>query len=273
MIVAVVLGVPAVARAGDLGDLRSEVRGGSSSASDSSDDDDDDEGDIEDDGGSDVGAAVGATIVGMAQAASAQFGPPGFSRYPYEIRRGGWHRGWAIRPGRGPKPGRMRRWSMRVAGEGAFLGGGLWRAALDAEVAWWRLSLRSDLGFYIEQPERDALYLGTTAAYLALVMQPRLVWRVGGGPQYMIDAVPVGDPRREDAVGGVASTTIDGFPVRPIVVSGRLDAGKLGAATTLTVRGTVGLLVRRFEVFGGYERRAIGRLVLHGPVFGARVWF
>lgn len=270
MIVVALAAAPAVANAGDLGDLRREVRGGSSSSDDDSDDSDDS---VSDDGGGEVGAAIGASLVEVAKEAAEQFGAPGFASYPYRLDGSGWRPGWVIRPGRDRARPQPKRWSVRVAGEGAFLGDGLWRSSLDAEVSWWRLTLRSDLGFYLEQPERDALYLGTTAGYLSLVMQPRLVWRIGGGPQYMIDALPVGDPRREDAVGGVASTTIDGFPVRPIVVSGRLDAGKLGAATTFTVRGTVGFLVRRFEAFGGYERRAIGKLVLQGPVFGVRVWF
>lgn len=89
----------------------------------------------------------------------------------------------------------------------------------------------------------------------------------------MIDAKKLGDPRREDAIGVNGSTTLDVFPVRPLVISGRVDLGRLGAATTFTARATLGFPVRRFEGYGGYEYRSIGRVRFAGPVFGVRLWF
>jgi hypothetical protein len=49
--------------------------------------------------------------------------------------------------------------------------------------------------------------------------------------------------------------------------------GQLGAAPAVLGRVTAGVIIRRFEAFGGYEARRVGEVVLHGPTVGARVWF
>lgn len=46
-------------------------------------------------------------------------------------------------------------------------------------------------------------------------------------------------------------------------------SGRLGSID----RGTVGLIVNRFELYGGYEGRRIGKVSLHGPTLGLRAWF
>ncbi len=274
---------PRTAMAGPLDDLRSEVGGGSSSgsSSDSSHDSSDDDDDDDDDSGS-LAASISAAIVESITETSARLGRPGFARYPYEQRElaggpdptRGPYRGWVRRLGAGPATKvRGKSWSLRAAVEGAYLRNDSWRGAFDIEAAWWRLSLRSDASLYIDRNGPDGLWLGNTNAYFAFVMQPKVIWRLGMGAQYMIDATRVDDPRREDAVGFDASTTLDVFLVRPLVISARGDVGRLGGATTGTVRGTLGFMVRRFEGYGGYELRSVGRVRMHGPVLGVRVWF
>jgi len=268
---------PSTAIAGPLDDIRSEVGGGSSSGS-SSDSDDDSSSDCcdsDDDSGS-GGSAIGEAIVDSIMETSAQLGRPSFARHPYEQRTlaSGPYRGYVRRPGADPSTKvRGKSWSLRVAVEGAYLRNDLWRSAFDIEAAWWRISLRSDAGLYIDRNGPDGLWLGNTNAYFAFVMQPKVIWRLGMGAQYMLDAKRIDDPRRQDAVGFDASSTLDVFLVRPLVISARGDVGRLGGATTGTVRGTLGFMVRRFEGYGGYELRSVGRVRMHGPVFGVRVWF
>lgn len=45
------------------------------------------------------------------------------------------------------------------------------------------------------------------------------------------------------------------------------------AAHVLSARATAGLLLRRFELYGGYEGMRIGLRSLRGPVLGLRTWF
>ncbi len=260
---------PTVAHAGKLGSMRSEVRGSSSSES-SADDDSSDSDDDGDGGDGSAGASVGAAIAEVIAETNAKQGRPVFASYPY--RNG--HTGWVHRNGRKPAldaPGKP--WSLNVALEGASLGDQVWRASVAAEISWRRLSLRNDTGLYLERPAADASYLGSAAFCVAFLMQPNVVWKLGLGPGYLIDARRVDDPTRLDAAGANLSTTVDVFPVRPVVLSGRADFGNLGAAKTFLVRGTVGFAVRRFEGYGGYEYRGVGNVRFGGPVFGVRLWF
>lgn len=261
--------VPRAAQAGKLGDMRSEVAGSSSSSDSSSSDGGSSDGDSDSDG-SDVGSEAGAALVAALVEFNAAQGRPMFAPYPYRHD----HRGWVHRNGSPPArdaPGKP--WSLRAAAEGAWFGDGVWRTSIDAEFAWRRLSLRNVTGLYLEPGARDASYLGSAGLYIAAVMRPKAVWRLGLGPGYLIDARRLDDPTRTDAVGIEGSTTLDVFLVRPIVFSARADLGKLGAATTFMTRATVGFAVRRFEGYGGFEYRAVGKVRFGGPVFGVRVWF
>lgn len=270
------LAFPTVAHAGPLGDMRDEVGGddddddGSSGGGGWSSGDDDDDSDD----GDGVGAAIGAAIVESIIEHNHALGRPAFARYPYEKRSAASlpYTGWVHRTKRSPGA-QTKSWSLRVAVEGAYLGDDLWRSAWDIELAWRRLSLRSETGFYIERGFADALWMGSVVGYVAFVMQPKVVWRIGLGPSYMVDARRLDDPKRFDAAGIDGSTTLDVFPVRPLVLSGRADVGRLGKALTVSARATLGFMVRRFEGYGGYEYRAVGSVKARGPVFGVRVWF
>jgi len=136
-----------------------------------------------------------------------------------------------------------------------------------------RCATRSTTTTAVAAGARTTTTTTTTTSYLAFIMQPKVVWRVGLDAGYMIDARRIDDPARQDAVGINGSTTLDVFLVRPLVISGRADVGQIGGATTVSARATLGFMVRRLEGYGGYEYRAIGRVKTGGPVFGVRVWF
>lgn len=65
----------------------------------------------------------------------------------------------------------------------------------------------------------------------------------------------------------------DFFPVNPLVVSGALDVGNLGAAGVIHVRATVGATHHGWEIFAGYDFLRIGTVNLQGPVIGVRCCF
>ncbi len=65
----------------------------------------------------------------------------------------------------------------------------------------------------------------------------------------------------------------DWFPVRPLVVSTVFDAGTIGSTVFVHARGTVGLMYRQIEFFGGYDFLRIGSTNLEGPLLGLRLWF
>lgn len=65
----------------------------------------------------------------------------------------------------------------------------------------------------------------------------------------------------------------DWFPVRPLIVSGVIDAGSLGSAFVFHARGSVGAIWHGCEVFAGYDYLRIGSVDLQGPMAGVRLWF
>ena len=65
----------------------------------------------------------------------------------------------------------------------------------------------------------------------------------------------------------------DFAPCRPVVLSGEIDLGRLGDAEHLHLAGTAGVMLDRFEVYGGYDYRRIGDVELQGPMIGLRLWW
>jgi hypothetical protein len=189
-------------------------------------------------------------------------------RFPYEAGK----EGWVVSPWTSSVRERHRRVAGRLEAEGAYLYKGLWRSGVAARVGTPRVDVDSQLSFYLDVPNRDALYLGDTSLNLAPVAEPRVVWRVGLGARYMLDARLPGPGPREYAMGWNVNTSIDAFPVRPFVISARLDRGTLYHTPVWRARATVGIVRERFELYAGYEHTQIERVALGGPALGLRLW-
>jgi hypothetical protein len=194
---------------------------------------------------------------------------PRYRRHPYAERS----EGYIVRESVHEKNPRGRLVAGQVAGEGAYAGDGVWRSGVQLRLSAGRFGLDSNLSFYLDQGLRDALYLGSTNVIFAPVMRPHVLWWVGGGANYLIDGR---DPRqggREYAAGYNVTSSVDVFPFSPFVLSGRVDAGTIHAARVMSARASVGVVLRGFELYGGYELKTVGDVPLHGPMVGVRAWF
>lgn len=160
----------------------------------------------------------------------------------------------------------------RLRSEGGYVFGGVWRVGLGLNIRIRRFGIDSDLHFFVDQHLRDALYLGATNLTYSLVMKPKVVWRFGGGANYMFDGRRGPDIERRHDIGPNFTTALDLYLVKPLVLSGQFDIGRIGLARTIQAKGTVGLLLRRWELFGGYDFRQVGDVALHGPTAGLRLW-
>ena len=271
--VAAVMGVQS-AHAGKLKGVRSEVRGSSSSSSSKS------SGSSSSSSSSSSSTSSsptwGSSSAGSSDPAELDidFGNrPTYPRFPYE----GGSLGYVDRGedfgGAADADRVTRKFAGRAHVEGAYLYDSLYRTGFALDLNWRRLGVKTDLSLFLEGPLKDALYLGSTNAQFALFMRPRLRWRLGGGAQYMIDARLPGQESRDYATGANLTTDVDVFPFWPVVLSGRFDYGTIYKATSMLGRGTLGLSLQGFELFGGYEYRAIGDVALHGPTVGLRAWF
>lgn len=189
-------------------------------------------------------------------------------RWPYEARK----RGWVVDPWTSSDR-EHRRVAGRASAEASYLYRGLWRTGFAARVGTPRLDVDTQMSFYYEAPTREALYLGDTSLSFAPVALPQVVWRVGTGLRYMLDAkLPGSSGAREYAAGWNLNTSIDVFPGPPFVLSARLDRGMLYRTPVFRARATVGLIRERYELFVGYDHLQIERTALGGPLAGLRAW-
>jgi hypothetical protein len=189
-------------------------------------------------------------------------------RWPYEARTSGWVADPWTR-----NADDARRVGGHLEAEGSYLYRGLWRSGLAARVGTPRVDVDSQLSFYLDVPNHDGFYLGDTTLGFAPVAEPRVVWRIGAGARYMVDArLPDGTGPREHAMGWNLSTSLDAFPGAPFVISARIDRGTLYQTPVWRARATVGLVRARFELYGGYEHTQIERVALGGPALGLRLW-
>jgi hypothetical protein len=171
-----------------------------------------------------------------------------------------------------PADKRPRRLAGQVWGEGAWQGRGLWRSAAGLRIDGLILGFDGDLSYYLEPAAKDALYLGTANLSLLPIRNRRGILRFGGGINSMIDGRVPGQGHREYALGWNVTSSFDLFPVWPLVISGRVDAGRLYHATMVRARASVGVMLWRMEIYGGYEHTQVDRIALGGPMVGIRLW-
>jgi hypothetical protein len=112
----------------------------------------------------------------------------------------------------------------------------------------------------------DELHVGEVDLLYRFVENEQLLFRAGLGVAWLGDAY--------DTNAGINFTLKADFaPCDPFVLSGELDLGTLGDAEHLHAAGTVGMMIHRCEVYGGYDYRRIGDVEIQGPMIGLRVWF
>ena len=177
-------------------------------------------------------------------------------------------------------PGRETSWRLAYelghAGPG-FSNKGVMRNGLSLRRTWWRFGVDGDFIYFLDrtgEPRRDhSLALTRVNLVFAPVLRPRFTWWAGVGANAVLDLHRYPDGRNPVAFGPNLTSSIDVFPGRLFVVSGRVDLGRVGHAPVVAARGTAGLMLQRFEVFGGYELVRLGDRSLRGPIMGVRVWF
>lgn len=112
----------------------------------------------------------------------------------------------------------------------------------------------------------DQIHVGEANALFRIYASERIQWMWGGGLAWL-------DDRTETNFGYNLTLKADFFPVKPWVFSGDLDYGEIGRAHVFHANASVGVLYRRYEIFGGYDYRNIESAELQGPMFGVRLWY
>ena len=112
----------------------------------------------------------------------------------------------------------------------------------------------------------DELHVGDCNVLYRIAESDRALVRAGLGAAWFGD--------RYDTDFGINFTLKANLaPSDPIVLSGELDLGTLGDAQHVHAAGTIGVMLDRCEIYGGYDYRRIGDVEIEGPMMGVRVWF
>jgi hypothetical protein len=132
-----------------------------------------------------------------------------------------------------------------------------------------RLGLHTSWNWYHENLGRgrsDETFLTDLNLTIRFAQSERVQMYAGLGARILAD--------QYDADAGFnAIYGADFFPVRPLVLSWQIDGGSLGSAGVFHTRGSVGVLLRNWELFAGYDYLDIGGIDLQGPLIGVRGWF
>lgn len=112
----------------------------------------------------------------------------------------------------------------------------------------------------------DHLNLGDFNLTTRLIESEDLILRLGAGGNFLSD-------RNASFAGYNLTSSIDWFPVEPVVLSFEIDYGKVGSIHQTHLLATAGVTRNHLEFLTGYESRKLGSTVLSGPLLGIRAWW
>lgn len=145
----------------------------------------------------------------------------------------------------------MQRYQVRLQAEQTS------RLGVDTETGLLRQSIPGG---------HDELWLGDFNLTYRFAQSEQVQFRAGIGANWLADSV------RGDA-GFNFTYQVDVFPREPWTASALIDVGTLGDATLFHGRGTVGVMLRQWEIFTGYDYLRIGEFDTHGLLGGLTLHF
>ncbi len=164
--------------------------------------------------------------------------------------------------------------ALRLSAEGALISSTINRFGFSALLSTnSRVEIGTDWSLLREQlpvgdpsgKAVDSLWIGSIDASMVFAQGPNSQFRTGLGLRAMVD--PTGN---EYGINFLYA--MDFYPVQPVVLSFRGDLGTVGQAFVARARGTLGLVLGRFELYGGYDKLWIGEEAFGGPTVGVRMW-
>ncbi len=117
---------------------------------------------------------------------------------------------------------------------------------------------------FLDDGTTDGLWMGDVNLHLQLINLPALQWSAGAGPRLLADA----DGK---SAGANLTTKIELYPVMPLALRVEGDTGNLGSAWVWEVRSSAGVMLNRFEVYGGYDLLRVADIRFDSWVVGLRV--
>ena len=207
----------------------------------------------------------------------------GFLAYPYVDGR----RGFAVHTQPGDDlPPWGREYAFRFSAEGAYLYDDVWRSGSSITLMAPKLYARASYDLMLEGPTpklegdievqgavRDRLHFAGVEVGPQVVHEQTFAARFGLVGTLMFDdqrSLP-DEPTLLPGIG--AALELELYPVRPLVFTARGALSRIGGAVAVQGRVTASVMIRRFEIYAGYDHRLIGRVPLGGPTLGVAARF
>ncbi len=184
-----------------------------------------------------------------------------FLGYPYEAGNGSYahYEKGSLRSGRQPFSG-------NIGIEGGDAGGGTSRLAARSNLVLSWVVFEGGIDQFSERTRDQRLTLVEALAGFQ-ASGHWLTARVHGGARWLEGDGGWGNP------GWDLGTQIQLFPIRPLVFQARFDGGRVGESSLFRASATVGAMLNRVELFGGYDLLAFETVGFYGPMAGMRVWY
>lgn len=143
-----------------------------------------------------------------------------------------------------------------------------WGGRLQLDTAF-RLGLDSEFFSRTESRSggQQTISTGDINLIYRFAQSERVEFYSGIGMNYLVDS------GGKDALGFNFTYGADFYPVKPIVISSSIDLGRLGGASLIHGRATIGLIWKRVEVYTGYDVYSVGSADLHSWITGLRFYF
>jgi hypothetical protein len=167
-----------------------------------------------------------------------------------------------------PPPGKSVAGQVRA--EGGYVLGGVYRGALGGRLMLpGRLELDANVNGLMDPVENggvDRATFGNAHVAVRFAQSEQVQFRTGLGYQQFADQYGV-EPGIDFLYGFEAQLGAHLI----LSVSGNL--GSAGHALVGQIRGSLGVMLDRFEIYAGYDHISIGDVPLGGPAAGIRAWF
>lgn len=151
---------------------------------------------------------------------------------------------------------------------GGWRPGDLWTGKIDAQLLTSsRFGAATTWYHFVEQRAQgkaDTLTAGDVQVTLRFAQNERISFWTGLGARFM--------PDEQLHAGFILAYGVDVFPVDPVTLSARVDAGSLGHAGVGGVSLRAGVLLGPVDVGVGWDLLAIGDVSLTALTAGVRLW-
>jgi len=132
------------------------------------------------------------------------------------------------------------------------------RLGIDAEWNYWQENLGGS--------DRDWLTTGDANIVFRFAQSEHIAMRSGVGLAWLND-------QRETHYGFNFTYGLDYYPCKPWIFSADIDCGTLAGRSLFHGRATAGIIIRHAEVYVGYDYYDVGDVGLNGLMAGLGFWF